>query len=161
MSRRKKRAKNTYLVYKRLYKQAKERMNKAGFDMFDKKGMFSKQEFYDEYRSMALKNKELPKSKQSKNITRDIVASQTYSKTQSYAKSLRDAVYKYYMVEEKEYGIKGYAKKKLKENKITIHNIRLGVYNLDVLSDEYWWLKDHGYSSEEAAEEIAGEYFGS
>jgi len=151
------RSKNTYSVYKRLYKKAKARMDKLGVEMFDKQGMLSRQEFWDEYRSHTLSNKELPKEKQSRNITRDIVASQTYSKSRNYAKKLKEALFRYY---EMDFG-SDYAKKQLKEKKITIQNIRTGQVDFGVLDDEYWWLKDHGYSSAEAAEWIAGEYFGS
>jgi len=151
------RSKNTYSVYKRLYKKAKARMDKLGVEMFDKQGMLSRQEFWDEYRSHTLSNKALPKAEQSRNITRDIVASQTYSKSRAYAKNLKQAMERFYA---QDYGPE-YAKKKMKEKKITIQNIRTGQVDFSVLDDEYWYLKDQGLSSEEAAKEIAGEYFGS
>lgn len=150
-----KKSKYTYSVYKKQYKKAAKRLDKLGVSMFDR--MLSRQEFWDEYRSNVLKNKTLPKAKQSKNITRDIVAAQTFSKSRKYATNLRNALKRYYV---EQYGEEN-AGKMLKEKKITITNIQLGRVDFDALSDEYWYLKDQGYSSEEAAEEIAGQYFGS
>jgi len=154
---RKPRLKNTYSVYKKLYRKAEKSMKKAGFEMFDKGGMLSRKEFWDEYRSHSLLNKELPKKEQSRNIARDIVSSQQYSKSLKYAKHLKEGLFRYYASEHGEQ----YAKEKLKEAKVTLRNIRSGQVDFDVLKNEYWYLKDMGYSSEEAAEEIAGEYFGS
>lgn len=161
------RSKNTYTVYKKLFRRAEKQFERSGLVMHDAL-MLSKQEFYDQYRNKVLENKKLPKSEQSRNITRDIVESQKYKFTQKFAKHLKEGLFGYYKDKYKQQFKKGkkgakfeleaenYAYKQMKKHKVSITNIRTGVIDYQEIEDEYWTLKDLGYSGKEAHDIIAG-----
>lgn len=143
-----------YQIYKKLYRRAEKRLAKRGMAMNDT--ILSKVEWQEYYKSEQLKNIDLKKAGKAinKNINRTIVASQTYSKSYQYAKSLKKALTSYY---EDQFG----TVPKEKQKQLTIRNIQEGKLDLKELDKEYWYLKDQGLTSQEAAEYIAGMYFGS
>lgn len=136
-----------YNSYVKAYKKKKEQMHKKGLSMRD--SMFTKSEFEFAYkleRQQMVKLVKEGKRKVVGNVTQNLVSEQTYEKSLSQARGLREAY--------KEAGIS-----------VSIQAIRENTAKAkeasNVLSDIYKGYIDSGMTSGEAAGLISQLYFGS